>query len=111
VVEHVQDLPLFLEASGALVRPGGAMIVATINRTPAAWLSAIVGAEYVLRWLPRGTHQWGKFVKPEEVERGLGPRLAVSDRTGVRVNPLTRRFSHTTYLGINYMLFLRRAPD
>jgi 2-polyprenyl-6-hydroxyphenyl methylase/3-demethylubiquinone-9 3-methyltransferase len=109
VVEHVERLPDFLTACGALVRPGGLMVVATINRTLAALLVAIFGAEYVLRWLPKGTHHYRKLVRPEEVTSGLGPELRVLDRTGVRVNPLDRSFHYTRFLGVNYMMVLRKA--
>ncbi len=109
VVEHVENLPAFLDACGLLVRPGGIMVVATINRTLAALIIAILGAEYVLRWLPRGTHRWRKLVKPAEVTRGLGPSFTLVHSTGVRINPFNRRFHHTPYLGVNYMLVLRKA--
>lgn len=71
VVEHVRDRPAFLAATVALVRPGGALVAATLNRTARSFLLAIVGAEYVLRWLPRGTHRWEKFVRPSELAAGL----------------------------------------
>ena len=86
------------------------MVIATINRTLASWLAAIVGAEYILRWLPRGTHQWRRFPKPTELERMLAVhRMSVVDREGVGVNPLNRRFRISRYLGVNYMLISRRA--
>ncbi len=110
VVEHVEHLPEFLSTCGSLVRPGGIMVVATINRTLAAFVIAIVGAEYVLRWLPQGTHHWRKFVKPNEVSAGLGDRFDLVHRTGVRVNPLDRSFHYTGYEGVNYMLLLQKAP-
>ena len=72
VVEHVADIDLFVAKCGEMVRPGGIMFVATINRTLKALGLAIIGAEYVLRWLPRGTHQFGKLVRPEELEKALG---------------------------------------
>jgi 2-polyprenyl-6-hydroxyphenyl methylase/3-demethylubiquinone-9 3-methyltransferase len=109
VVEHVGHRPEFLAACGRLVRPGGAMVVATINRTLAALVIAIVGAEYVLGWLPKGTHHWRKLVKPAEVTAGLGEAFALVHRTGVRVNPFDRSFHYTRYLGVNYMLVLRKA--
>lgn len=109
VVEHVEGLPEFLAACGRLVRPGGVMLVATINRTWAAALIAIFGAEVVLRWLPRGTHHYRKLVRPGEVVAGLGAGFRLLDRTGVRVNPVNRRFSYTRWLGVNYMLLLQRA--
>lgn len=105
VVEHVADLPAFMAAATALVRPGGVMVVATLNRTAISWLFGIVGAEYVLRWLPRGTHQWRRFVRPIEAERWLtAGGLCVRARAGVRVNPFTRRFSLTPWMAVNYML-------
>jgi len=109
VVEHVDHRPGFLSACGKLVRPGGVMVVATINRSLAALVIAIFGAEYVLRWLPKGTHHWRKLVKPAEVMAGLGDEFELMHRTGVRVNPLDRSFHYTGYLGVNYMLLLRKA--
>ena len=105
VVEHVADLPGFLRASCHLVRPGGILFVATINRTLVSWLFAIVGAEYILGWLPKGTHQWQRFPKPEELETLLAEQeFQIRAAKGVRVNPFTRRFSLSRYLGVNYML-------
>lgn len=93
VVEHVAHLPGFVQACNRLVRPGGLMFIATINRTLLAWLTAIIGAEYILRWLPRGTHQWRRFPKPHELETLLNQdQLQVVARTGVKVNPLTRQW-------------------
>jgi 2-polyprenyl-6-hydroxyphenyl methylase/3-demethylubiquinone-9 3-methyltransferase len=110
VVEHVADLPGFIATCCALTRPGGVMVIATINRTLASWAAAIVGAEYILRWLPRGTHQWRRFPKPSELERMLAThRFSVVDRVGVGVNPLNRRFRISRYLGVNYMLITRRS--
>jgi len=109
VVEHVERLPEFLAACGALVRPGGLMFVATINRTLAALLVAIFGAEYVLRWLPKGTHHFRKLVRPDEVTSALGRQFQVQDRTGVRVNPFNRSFHYSRFLGVNYMMVLRNT--
>ncbi|MEY6432542.1 bifunctional 2-polyprenyl-6-hydroxyphenol methylase/3-demethylubiquinol 3-O-methyltransferase UbiG [Thioalkalicoccus limnaeus] len=111
VVEHVDHLPEFLADCGRLVRPGGVMVVATINRTPLAWLTAIVGAEYILRWLPKGTHHYRKLVKPRELIAGLGAGFIERDRVGVRVNPLNRRFSHTQLLSVNYMMLFEKVPE
>ena len=112
VVEHVADLPLFMRACNALVAPGGLHFVATLNRTLKSFVFAIVGAEYVMRWLPRGTHQWKRFPTPREIEHMLGADgLAVTARTGVRVNPLTRAFSFTPSLSVNYMLLAQRAEE
>ena len=108
VVEHVERRPAFLAQCGRLVRPGGVMVVATINRTPAAALMAILGAEVLLRWLPRGTHHYRKLVRPDEVTAELGAGFRCLDRTGVRVNPFTRTFSFTRWMGVNYMLVMQR---
>lgn len=108
VIEHVEHLPEFLADCGLLVRPGGVMFIASINRTIAAFIVAILGAEYVLRWLPKGTHHYRKLVPPREVEALLGKDFDVEDRTGVRVNPFNRVFSYTRWTGVNYMLFMKR---
>ena len=85
------------------------MFVATINRTLLSWLFAIVGAEYVLRWLPRGTHRWRWFRKPAELEAQLADGgLHVTTRTGVKVNPLTRGLHLTQLMAVNFMLFATR---
>ena len=111
VVEHVERRPEFLAHCGRLVRPGGVMVLATINRTPAAALIALFGAEVLLRWLPRGTHHYRKLVRPEEITTELGAGFRCLDRTGVRVNPLNRAFSFTRWLGVNYMLVMQRLDD
>lgn len=109
VVEHVADLPVFMEACNRLTRAGGVMFVSTINRTWRAWLFAIVGAEYILNWLPRGTHRWRDFRKPRQIRELLrNGRLAVQRTIGVRVNPLTRSFRLTPNLSVNYMLMATR---
>jgi len=105
VVEHVAELPRFLSHCTQLVSDGGILFVATINRNLLSWLVAIVGAEYILNWLPMGTHRWSKFVKPVELERLLArDGMIVNASTGVRVNPFTRHFSLTPRLWVNYML-------
>ncbi len=109
VVEHVDDLPGFLADCARLVRPGGVMVVATINRTPLAWLMAIIGAERIMGWLPKGTHHYRKLVKPDELMDGLGRQLVPLDRTGVRVSPFTRAFSFTNSMAVNYMMLFRHA--
>lgn len=111
VAEHVEGLRGFLADCGRLVRPGGVTLVATINRTWAAALIAIFGAEVVLRWLPRGTHHYSKLVRPGEVIAGLGGEFRLLDQTGVRVNPFNLAFSYTGWMGVNYMLLLRRDPE
>lgn len=108
VIEHVEHLDLFVRDCAQLVRPGGCLFVASINRTPAAFLIAIVGAEYVLRWLPKGTHHYRKLVRPQQVIELLGEGFMLKDQTGVRVNPFTRVFRYTSWMAVNYMLFLQR---
>jgi 2-polyprenyl-6-hydroxyphenyl methylase/3-demethylubiquinone-9 3-methyltransferase len=111
-VASVADLPGFMGACCALVRPGGAMVVATLNRTLRSFLFAIVGAEYVLRWLPRGTHQWMRFPTPAEIDALLAAGgLGVTARAGVRVNPFTRGFGLTRSLAVNYMLMATRPTS
>lgn len=106
IVEHVADTGLFYDALTALVKPGGLLIMSTLNRTPKSYAMAIIGAEYVLRWLPRGTHDWNKFVRPSEMASALGKRgLAVTDTTGVIFHPLSGKFSlNPSDLDVNYML-------
>jgi 2-polyprenyl-6-hydroxyphenyl methylase/3-demethylubiquinone-9 3-methyltransferase len=107
---HVADLPGFLDACCSLVRPGGHMFVATLNRTLAGFVIGIVGAEYVARVLPKGTHQWSRFVRPEELAGHLARGgLSIEARTGVRVNPFARRMTLTSWLGVNYMVQARKA--
>src|SRR3546814_12057654 len=88
VVEHVADVGSFLAASAALVRHGGMMFLATLNRTPKAFLMAVVGAEYLLRWLPRGTHDWPRLQPPSALAAALpGPALELAEPTGCAYNP------------------------
>lgn len=105
VVEHVPEAGALIEQCSTLLAPNGVMAVATINRTLKSWLFAIVGAEYIMRWLPRGTHQWQKLVTPEELERYLRRcDLTPMATQGVMVNPITRKFSLTSNVDVNYMI-------
>jgi 2-polyprenyl-6-hydroxyphenyl methylase / 3-demethylubiquinone-9 3-methyltransferase len=109
VVEHVADLDLFVARCAEMVKPGGLMIVATINRTLKSFALAIVGAEYVLRWLPRGTHRWDKFVTPAELESALQQTgLRVIEETGVIYNLFADRWQLSTDVDVNYMLAAAR---
>ena len=106
IIEHVANVEAFLGACAALTRSGGALILATLNRTPQSFLLAIVGAEYVLRWLPRGTHDWRKFVRPSELAAALRRQGAnVDDLTGVVYNPLGDSWRVSRDLGVNYLAF------
>ena len=109
VVEHVADLDGFLAACARLTRPGGALIAATLNRTPQAFALAILGAEYLLGWLPRGTHHWRKFVRPSELARGLRSHgVAIRALTGISYNPLADRWRLSGDLAVNYMAYAER---
>lgn len=109
VIEHVADVPLFLDACAAMVKPGGLMFVATINRTMKAWALAIVAAEQVLRWLPRGTHQYEKLVQPREIEEPLAQAgMHIIDRTGVFYNVLDGEWRTSRDMDVNYMMLARR---
>jgi 2-polyprenyl-6-hydroxyphenyl methylase/3-demethylubiquinone-9 3-methyltransferase len=113
VVEHVADLGLFIDASATIVRPGGMMFIATLNRTIKAFGLAIVGAEYVLGWLPRGTHDWNKFVRPSELAAPLRRAgMEMAEITGVTYNPLRDRWSLSPRdLDVNYMVVtVRESP-
>jgi 2-polyprenyl-6-hydroxyphenyl methylase/3-demethylubiquinone-9 3-methyltransferase len=104
VVEHVADQQLFLESCAQLLNPNGLMFVASINRTPKSFAFAIVGAEYVLRILPRGTHDWKKFPKPSELNAIIEPHLKLVDMKGVHYNPIGQRFSLVDDVSVNYMM-------
>ena len=105
VIEHVADLNLFVDSCASMLKPSGMMFVATINRTAKAFALAIVGAEYVLGWLPRGTHDWAKFVKPLELDTALTrARLTVGSETGVMFNPLSGKWMLTSDMDVNYMV-------
>jgi 2-polyprenyl-6-hydroxyphenyl methylase/3-demethylubiquinone-9 3-methyltransferase len=109
IVEHVADLDLFLDSAAGMVRPGGAIVLATLNRTARAFALAIVGAEYLLGWLPRGTHDWHKFVRPSELAQGLRRNgLVLGELTGVSYSPLTDDWSLGRDLGVNYLVFATR---
>jgi 2-polyprenyl-6-hydroxyphenyl methylase/3-demethylubiquinone-9 3-methyltransferase len=104
VVEHVADVNLFMGTCAQMLKPGGLMIVATLNRTPKAFALAIVGAEWVLGWLPRGTHDWDKFVTPDELTAPLRSNgMRFTRMTGVAYYPLSGQWRLTSDLSVNYM--------
>ena len=110
VVEHVDNVPLYMKSCADLVAPGGLMFTATINRTARAFALAIVGAEYVLNWLPRGTHSYARFLTPDEVSALIERnRMRVIDRTGVVYNPLRDAWRLSRDMGVNYMLLAEKA--
>ncbi len=109
VVEHVTDVAAFIATVASLVKPGGLTVASTINRTRKAWLLAIIGAEYVLRWLPRGTHDYDKLVTPDEMRAAYGSAgLSPAGETGVMYVPLMDRFRLTADMDVNYMIAAAR---
>ncbi len=109
VIEHVADVGLFLESCVKMLKPGGLMFVATINRTAKSYVEAIIGAEYVLRLLPVGTHDWKKFLRPSEIAGLLDGRLSILNQCGIRYNPFSGRFSRSDDLKTNYISVLGRG--
>lgn len=111
VVEHVADAGLFVRCCAGMVKPGGLMIAATLNRTLKSFALAIVGAEYLLGWLPRGTHRWDKFLTPHELAAAMSAAgLAIADETGVVYNPLNGEWRLSPDMDVNYMLTAAKAP-
>lgn len=112
LLEHVPDPASLVGACARLVRPGGDVIFSTINRNPKAYLLAVIGAEYVLGLLPRGTHDYGKFIRPSELDawsRGAG--LTLEALEGLTYNPVTRRYRLCDDVDVNYLAQLRRAAE
>lgn len=109
VVEHVADLDMFLSTSAAMVRPGGGMVLSTINRTLKSLALAKIMAEYVLRWLPVGTHDWKKFVKPSELARGLRQAdMDISSMSGMSYDPISDIWRLSKDLNVNYLAFAEK---
>jgi len=109
VIEHVADPAAFLKDCARMLAPGGLMIVATLNRTAKAMALAVIGAEHVLRWLPVGTHDWSRFVRPEELKGWLeGEHVQVEGPFGVSFSPLTGRWSQSGDTAVNYMMTVTR---
>lgn len=106
IVEHVSDVALFVEACCKLVNKNGILIMSTLNRTPKSFLLGIVAAEHILRWVPVGTHDWKKFLKPSELSREIEQhKMKVNDVCGLTYSPLTRRFGlDRGDLGVNYLM-------
>jgi 2-polyprenyl-6-hydroxyphenyl methylase/3-demethylubiquinone-9 3-methyltransferase len=112
MLEHVPDPSSVVQSLGRLVRPGGQVFISTINRNPKAFLFAVVGAEYILRMLPRGTHEYTKFIKPSELERWLrAAGLRLRELTGMHYHPLTQHYSLGAGVDVNYLAFAERTHD
>ncbi len=109
IVEHVDDLNLFLKKSSFLLKKNGLMFVATLNRTLKSYLFAIIGAEYFLRWLPIGTHDWNRFVEPKElIEIGKNNRLKLKNLDGFTFNLLKNEWELSTDLSVNYITVFKK---
>ena len=109
MLEHVPQPQLVIAACAQLVKPGGWVFFSTINRNPLSYLMAIIGAEYVLRLLPRKTHQWRRFIKPSElVEAAAAHGLSLQDSRGLGYNPFTQHFRLHRFKGVGYLLAMKR---
>ncbi len=105
VIEHVDNLAFFMEKSVHLLKPGGLIFISTLNRTIKSFVFAIIGAEYILKWLPKGTHSWNKFVKPSEVAKYLRENsITVEDVKGIKYNIVNNQWQLTDNLSVNYIL-------
>jgi|TARA_B100001939_G_C16863620_1_gene583030 2-polyprenyl-6-hydroxyphenyl methylase/3-demethylubiquinone-9 3-methyltransferase len=105
IVEHVDDLKLYIKSCNKLLKKNGLMFTATLNRTITSYIKAIIGAEYILRWLPIGTHDWNKFIKPEELEKKLADEnFSTIDLKGLEFNPINKKWKKTDNLAVNYII-------
>ncbi len=105
VVEHVDNIELYIESCEKLLAANGLMFTATLNRSLTSYIKAIIGAEYILRWLPIGTHDWNKFIKPEELVNYLSKvKLKTADIKGLNFNPLTNKWKRSNDLSVNYIV-------
>lgn len=109
MLEHVPDPASVIAACAQLAKPGGRLYFSTLNRNPKSYLMAILGAEYLLRLLPAGTHDYDKFIKPSELARvARAQGLQLADSTGLHYNPLSRRYYLAANLDVNYLLYCRK---
>ncbi len=109
VVEHVENVDLYIKSCSNLLKKNGIMFTATLNRTIVSYIKAIVGAEYILRWLPIGTHDWNKFIKPEELEKKLcSANFSTIDVKGLEFNPLFSKWKKSDNLSVNYIICSKR---
>ena len=105
IVEHVDNVNLYIKSCARLLKRKGLMFTATLNRSFTSYVKAIIGAEYILRWLPVGTHDWNKFIKPEELEKFLAQEnFSTLDITGLKFNPLLSKWKKSNDLSVNYII-------
>ena len=104
IVEHVEDINLYIKSCYKLLKKNGLMFTATLNRSFTSYIKAIIGAEYILRWLPIGTHDWNKFIKPEELEKLLNKeKFSTLDIKGLKFNPFLKKWKKSSDLSVNYI--------
>ena len=105
IVEHVENVNLYIKSCNKLLKKNGLMFTATLNRSFISYIKAIIGAEYILRWLPIGTHDWNKFIKPEELEKFLSDeKFSTLDVKGLKFNPFLKKWKKTNDLSVNYII-------
>ena len=105
VIEHVDNVDLYIKSCARLIKKNGLMFTATLNRTFTSYIKAIIGAEYILKWLPIGTHNWNKFIKPEELEKDLNDKkFKTIDIKGLKFNPITKKWKKSNDLSVNYII-------
>ena len=105
IVEHVENVDLYIKTCRKLLKKDGIMFTATLNRTLTSYVKAIIGAEYVLRWLPIGTHDWNKFIKPQELDKKLtNEKFKTLDVKGMSFNPLSRKWKRSDDISVNYII-------
>ncbi len=110
IVEHAENVNLFLRSCNKLLKKNGIMFTATLNRTLTSYVKAIIGAEYILRWLPIGTHDWNKFIKPEELEKLLSEeKFKTIDIKGLKFNPITSKWKRSDDLSVNYIISSKKG--
>ncbi len=104
IVEHVDNVDLYIDSCYQLLKKNGLMFTATLNRTLTSYIKAIIGAEYILRWLPIGTHEWDKFIKPEELEKiFVSKKFKTVDIKGLKFNPFIKKWKKSNDLSVNYI--------
>ena len=105
IIEHVEDVKLYIDSCSKLLKKDGLMFTATLNRTVVSYIKAIVGAEYILRWLPIGTHDWNKFIRPEELEKKLSiANFKTIEIKGLEFNPFNQKWKKSDNLSVNYII-------
>ena len=105
IVEHVDNVNLYIKSCSQLLKKNGLMFTATLNRSFISYVKAIIGAEYILRWLPIGTHDWNKFIKPEELENFLSQEeFSTKDIKGLKFNPFLKKWKRSNDLSVNYII-------